>query len=325
MRLATFNIESLDVPARGELPFEARTAALRPVLERLAADILCLQEVNGQHVSGAPERRLVALELLLEGTRYEAYHRVATTGAEGRGVASVHNLVTLSRFPIRQRREIRHQYIAPLPYSYVTGSAKGGAPQPISFDRPLLLAEIELPGARSLDVINVHLRAPRASPIPDEKVDSATWRTTSGWAEGYFISSLKRTGQALELRLLIDEMLAREPEQLIAVAGDFNAEDHETPLRLVVAGEADTGNSRLAPQSVLALDRALPAERRWSVLHGGRPEMLDHVLASDALYRHFRQIEVHNEALAGEAIVAAGSRALATSSHAPLVAEFGWP
>ena len=155
-------------------------------------------------------------------------------------------------------------------------------------------------------------------------MDSATWRTTSGWAEGYFISSLKRTAQALELRLLVDEMLAREPERLIAVAGDFNAEDHETPLRLVVAGEADTGNSRLAPQSLLVLDRALPEERRWSVLHGSRREMLDHVLASGALYRHFRQIEVYNQGLADEAIIAAGSGAVATSSHAPLVAEFSW-
>ena len=310
MRLATFNIENLDLPPRSELPFEARAAALRPVLERLAADILCLQEVNGQHVSGVPERRLVALDLLIKGTRYEAYHRAATSRADGRGVASVHNLVTLSRFPIRQRREVRHQYMAPLPYGYVTGSAKGGAPQPIAFDRPLLLTEIELPGAKSLDVINVHLRAPRASAIPGEKVDSATWLTTSGWAEGYFISSLKRTAQALELRLLVDDILARDPERLVAAAGDFNAEDHETPLRLVVAGDADTGNSRLAPLSLLVLDRTLPAERRWSVLHGGRREMLDHVLASGVLYGHFRQIEAHNEGLADEAIVAAGTGAL---------------
>jgi endonuclease/exonuclease/phosphatase family metal-dependent hydrolase len=324
MRLATFNIESLDFPPRGELAFETRTAALRPILERLAADILCLQEVDGQHVPGEPERRLVALDLLLKGTRYETYHRATTSGADGRGVASVHNLVTLSRFPIRQRREVHHQHMAPLPYSYVTGSARGGAPQPIAFDRPLLLTEVELPGAKSLDVINVHLRAPRASPIPDEKVDSATWRTTSGWAEGYFISSLKRTAQALELRLLVDEILAREPERLIAVAGDFNAEDHETPLRLVVAGEADTGNWRLAPQALDVLDRALPEERRWSVLHGGRREMLDHILASRALYGRFRLIEVHNQGLADEAIIAAGSGAVATSSHAPLVAEFNW-
>jgi endonuclease/exonuclease/phosphatase family metal-dependent hydrolase len=324
MRVATFNIESLDLPARGGVRFEVRATALRPVLERLAADILCLQEVDGQHVPGAPERRLVALDMLLEGTRYASYHRAATSGADGRGVASVHNLVTLSRFPIRERREVRHQYTAPLLYGYVTGSARGGTSQPIGFDRPLLLTEIELPSEGNLDVINVHLRAPRASAVPGEKMDSATWRTTSGWAEGYFISSLKRTAQALELRLLVDEMLDRQSDRLLAVAGDFNAEDHETPLRLVAAAEDDTGNGRLAAQSLLVLDQALPAERRWSVLHGGRREMLDHILASRALYRRFRSIGVHNEGIVDEAIVAAGTGALATSSHAPVVAEFGW-
>jgi predicted extracellular nuclease len=170
----------------------------------------------------------------------------------------------------------------------------------------------------------VHLRAPRASAIPGEKMDSVTWRTTSGWAEGYFIASLKRTAQALELRLLVDEILGRDPGRLLAVAGDFNAEDHETPLRLVAAGEGDTGTSRLAPQSLVVLDRALPAERRWSELHGGRAMMPDHILASRALHAHFRRIEVHNAGLADEAIVASGPAALVTSSHAPVVADFGW-
>ena len=130
--------------------------------------------------------------------------------------------------------------------------------------------------------------------------------------------------QALELRLLVDEILARDPERLVAAAGDFNAEDHESPLRLVVAGEDDTGNTGLAPRSLVVLDRALPADRRWSLLHGGRREMLDHVLASGALHRRFRRIEVLNEGLADEAVAAAGTRALATSYHAPIVAEFGW-
>ena len=90
MRLATFNIESLDLEPDATVPFEARAAVLRPVLERLAADILCLQEVNGQHVPGVSERRLAALGRLLSGTRYEAYRRAATSGPSGRGVSSVH-------------------------------------------------------------------------------------------------------------------------------------------------------------------------------------------------------------------------------------------
>src|SRR5262245_25848176 len=177
MRLATFNIESLDLSPQTKVPFEARAAVLRPALERIAADILCLQEVNGQHVAGAPDRRLVALDKLLQGTCYGAYQRAATSGPTGRGVASVHNLVTLSRFPIRQQREVRHEHVRPLLHRYVTGSVAGSAPQPIGFDRPLLHTEVELPCGQRLDVINLHLRAPRASAIPGEKLSSSQWRT----------------------------------------------------------------------------------------------------------------------------------------------------
>jgi endonuclease/exonuclease/phosphatase family metal-dependent hydrolase len=321
MRLGTFNIESLDLAPDMAVPFEVREGALRPALERMEADILCLQEVNGQHVPGAPERRLVALERLLQGTRYETYQRVATIGPSGRGVASVHNLVTLSRFPIRQHRDVRHEHVKPLLYGYLIGRSKGSEPEPIGFDRPLLFTEIELPDGTGLDVINLHLRAARASAIPGEKLSSSQWRSTSGWAEGYFLSSLKRNAQALELRLLIDGILERNLERLIAVAGDFNGEDHETPLRLVVAATEETGNAGLASRSLSVLDRSLPIARRWSVLHRGRPEMLDHILASQPLQRHFRGVEVHNDSLADAELSSTG---IAGSSHAPLIAEFAW-
>jgi endonuclease/exonuclease/phosphatase family metal-dependent hydrolase len=324
MRLATFNIESLDIgPDRGagtDAAFEARVAVLRPILERLAADVLCLQEVNGQHVADAPERRLVALDRLLQGTRYASYDRAATTGPSGHGVASVHNLVTLSRFPILRQREVRHGHVAPLLHRFATGSAKGGEPQPVSFDRPLLIAEIGLPGGRRLTAINLHLRAPRASPVAGEKLDSVTWRTMGGWAEGYFLSSVKRTAQALELRLVVDDMLAQDPECLIAVAGDFNAEDRETPVRLAIGPEVETGDGEPAPQSLIVLDRAIATDRRWSALHRGRPLMPDHILASRALWRHVQGIEVHNEGLNDEATTS-GTGAVLGSLHAPLVAE----
>jgi endonuclease/exonuclease/phosphatase family metal-dependent hydrolase len=322
MRFATFNVENLDLGSNVAVPFEARAAVLRPMLERLAADILCLQEVNGQHVPDAPERRLVALDKLLQGTRYDPYSRVATTGPSGAGVASVHNLVTLARYPILDHREVRHHHVRPPLHAFVTGSAKGGDPQPIAFDRPLLAVELETPDGKRLNVINLHLRAPRASPVAGEKLDSTTWRTTGGWAEGYFLSSVKRTAQALELRLVVDEMLGRDPECLVAVAGDFNAEDHETPVRLAVAEEAQTGNQELACRSLVVLDRDIPAGRRWSVLHQGRPQMLDHILASRALWRRFRDIEVHNQGLSDEAPASAEATGVVGSLHAPVVAEF---
>ena len=48
MRLATFNLENLDDAPDGAPPLAERLRILRPQLERLAADVLCLQEVNAQ-------------------------------------------------------------------------------------------------------------------------------------------------------------------------------------------------------------------------------------------------------------------------------------
>ena len=107
MRIATFNIESLD------LPVESRTAILRPALDRLQADVVCLQEINGQKTSGRPGRSLIALDQLLEGTRYATYHRAETTSPERATAASVHNLVTLSRFPILGNKQVWHDLVPP--------------------------------------------------------------------------------------------------------------------------------------------------------------------------------------------------------------------
>lgn len=76
MRIATFNLESLDLPPKAHVPLEVRAELLRPALGRLEADVLCLQEVNGQQVRGQAERELIALGQLLAGTPYADYHRL---------------------------------------------------------------------------------------------------------------------------------------------------------------------------------------------------------------------------------------------------------
>jgi predicted extracellular nuclease len=186
----------------------------------------------------------------------------------------------------------------------------------------LLVCDIGLADGTTLTVVNVHLRAPLASPVAGQKTGPFAWRTVAGWAEGFFLSALKREGQALELRLAVDGMLEADPGALIAVAGDFNAEDYGPTMRLVVAAEEDLGAGELAARSLIVLDRALPADRRWSVLHHGRQQMLDHILASRALYGRFRTIEVHNEGLGDEALGYAKAMHSAASYHAPVVATF---
>jgi endonuclease/exonuclease/phosphatase family metal-dependent hydrolase len=322
MRLATFNIESLDASPKDGVMLAERVECLRPQLERLNADILCLQEVNSQKDKGRKDRSLGALEVLLKGTQYEDYELAATRGAEGGGLADVHNLVTLSRFPILSLIEIRHTLLPPPVYQMLTSAPPDAAPRHVYFERPALVAELACPGSRCLTIVNVHLRAPLASPVAGQKLSPFSWRSTAGWAEGFFLSSLKRNAQALEIRLALENMFDADPQSLIAVCGDLNAQDHETPVKILQAAEEDTGNGHLATRSLIVADRAIPQDRRHSVLHHGRPQMLDHVLLSRSLGGFLKSIELHNEALSDEADGAGTLHNTPGSYHAPLVATF---
>ena len=121
--------------------------------------------------------------------------------------------------------------------------------QAVRFDRPLLVTEVALADGGMLTVVNLHLRAPLAANVPGQKIEPLVWKTVGGWAEGFFLSAIRRAGQALELRLLLEQLFDRDPHSLIAVAGDFNAEDRETPLRLAIGAEEDTGNGAISARS----------------------------------------------------------------------------
>jgi len=320
MRLATFNLENLDLPPKADVPIEARARVLRPALARLDADIVCLQEVNGQREAHQKLREPLALEQLIAGTRYESYHMVSSTGEHG--LADVHNLVTLSRFPIVTAREVRHDFVPPVTYLPKTAVPPEASPAPLRFDRPLLMTEHDLGGGARVTVVNLHLRAPLAASIRGQKLSAYSWRTVGGWAEGFFMSAVRRDGQALELRLLVEDLFASEPARLLAVAGDFNAEDRDVPLKIAIGAPEDTGNAELSARSLVLLDRSVSSDLRWSVLHHGRPQMLDHILVSHALHGAFRSLEIHNEVIGDEAVGFARGFRPAGSSHAAVVAEF---
>ncbi len=325
VRIATFNLENLDDRPDLDPPLSERIALLRPQLLRLSADILCLQEVNGQHPEDGGPRRLLALDRLLEDTPYADFHRAATAAANNPGVADRHNLVTISRWPIAGREQVRHDLVPPAGYRTVTAEPAEASAQPVEWDRPVLKASVALPGERTLHVLNLHLRAPLAAVIAGQKKGAFAWRSVGGWAEGFFLATVKRCGQALETRLLVERIFDGDPDGLVAVCGDFNAEEREMPLRIIRGDVEDTGNGHLAQRALVPLERTLPASQRFSVLHHGQKQMLDHILASRALMAYYREVEVHNEALGDELVAYAMVSHSPESYHAPVVAEFALP
>lgn len=312
LRLATFNLENLDWAASRSEAFERRRAALLPALEALDADVLCLQEIDAQkrHKHGA--REFLALDLLLAGGRYEAFHRVTSVRPGGDGPADVHNLAILSRWPIVAQQQIHHDLVQRWTWPPPRDDEVWPPPVDIEWERPLLYAAIDLPDRRRLHVVNLHLRAPRPAPVPTARGIGSS----RALVEGQFVAAMKREGQALEARLFAETLFDAEPDALVAICGDFNADEHDAPTRLLRGGR-DAGED--GPRALVALEERVEPAKRHTVIHAGRPTLIDHILASRALARAWRETTIINDGLQDEVFA---PEPIDGSLHAPVVARF---
>jgi endonuclease/exonuclease/phosphatase family metal-dependent hydrolase len=321
LRIASFNLETLSADPSAAVRQADRHAVLRPQLQRLNADILCLQEVDAWHESGDKTRTLAALDALVEGTEYAGFHRAHSRSRTSGEPRDKHNLVILSRWPITASTQYMNDFVLPPHYTYVTAEPPITS-APIAWDRPILEARVALPDGRTLHVINMHLKAPLASFVPGQKVGPFAWKSVGGWAEGYFLATLKRNGQALEARLLVEQIFDNDRQALLAVCGDFNAEERDPAFRILAGDTEDTGNGALIERELAALEHTLPDHRRFTLIHAGKKQMLDHILVSRPLLSSFRALEVHNEALGDEIIGYTIVENTPESYHAPLLAIF---
>jgi exonuclease III len=325
LRIATFNLENLDDKPQDVTPKLAeRIEVMRAQLVRLDADVLCLQEVNGQEEQGQP-RRLLALHRLLEDTPYADYTLVSTTTEDEAQVLDERNLVVLSRFGILEHDQYKHDF-APAPlYQMVTADPPKNQAEKVTWERPLLHARIEVGGGRVLNVINAHLKSKLPTDVPGQKKDRFTWKTASGWAEGFFISSMRRVGQALETRMLLDKLFSEDQDAMIVACGDLNADLDEVPVEAIRGDVENTGNEGLIKRVLVPCERSIPESARFSHIHQGRGAMIDHVLASRNMLEFYKGSEIHNELLHDESIAFATDVKYPESDHAPVVAEFELP
>ena len=321
LRIATFNLENLGDDPAVQPPLADRIRIMRPQLERVRADILCLQEVDSQGPVTA--RTLV-------GPRSTAgRHRVRHLPIERRPsplrgtLFEKRNLVTLSRFPISATRIARDSEGPRPSYQFATASPPDTTAQPLEWERPLLQTTIDLGIGRPLTVINLHLKSKLASTVAGQKIDNYTWKSVSAWAEGSFVSAMKRLGQALQVRLIIDERFETAGlDSLIAVAGDYNAKSDEVSVMAIRGPVEETGNPLHGPRVMVPCENNIPESARYSLFHLGRGEMIDHILVSRPMLAFFQHAEIHNEALPDESGAFRVDTQFPESDHAPLVAEF---
>lgn len=323
VRIATFNLENFDETAVGERPSLAeRIALMRPQISRLRADIACFQEVNGQERPGQP-RQLLALRELLTGTNLDGATMISSR-PEGGTVYDERNLVVVTHLPVLAQQQLRNDLVAKPTYRRLTAIPADPGPVEIGIERPVLHVELDLSplGGGRLQVINVHLKSKLPTDIPGQKLDRFTWANADGWAEGYFLSSMKRMSQALEVRRLVDQILTSDPEASIVVAGDFNAEPDDVPVLAIRGQVEDTGNGDLAGRVLVPVENTVPQSTRYTLFHQGRSSMLDHLLVTRNLLAHYRGAEIHNELLHDESVAFGTDRKFPESDHAPVVVTF---
>jgi endonuclease/exonuclease/phosphatase family metal-dependent hydrolase len=326
MKIATFNVENLDDKADDKNPsLDVRGPFLRAMLNRADADIICLQEVHGQelpdHTATHPDRELSALDAVLAGTDYAAYERV-TTKTSDNVPYDKRNLVILSRYPIGDVQQYKNDYIEKLRYRKVTAIPPETDAKDLIWERPILHAQIEHPQLGKLHVINLHLKSRLPSTITGQKKDAYSWKSASGWAEGYFLSSIKRVGQALEARILIDKIFDAAPDAKIIVCGDFNSEPGEVPVEAICGRVENTDNADLRARVMIPCSRGIPASVRFSHIHHGQGNLLDHMLISQSLLSNFQQAAIFNENLHDESLPFSFDTKYPESDHAPFVATF---
>ena len=223
------------------------------------------------------------------------------------------------------REQLRNNLVEELSYQRLTAKPPDTAAVKISIERPVLHVQLTLPAGGALHVINVHLKSKIPTDIPGQKIDGFTWRSADGWAEGSFISSMKRMSQAVEVRRLVDQILDHDPDARIVVAGDFNAAPDEVPVMCIRGDVENTGNADLTGRVLVPIEHTIPAPARYTLYHQGRGEMLNHMLITRNLLAHYRGSEIHNEILHDESAAFAIDRKYPESDHAPVVATFNFP
>ena len=299
VRIATFNLENFDETDAAERPSLAeRIQLMRPQILRLRADIVCFQEVNGQERPSQP-RALLALTELLTGTALSGAHLVSTQTTNNE-VNDERNLVVATMFPVIAVEQFRNDLVAQLSYRRLTAKPPDATAVTIDIERPILHVMIDLPDGEPLHVINVHLKSKIPTDIPGQKINAFTWRSADAWAEGSFLSSIKRMSQALEVRRLIDKILDADPTP------ESWPRATSTPPLTRSRSWPSVATSRTPATPTWSVGSWYPSSTPSPPLPDtpcstkGTGEMLDHMLITRNLLAHYRGSEIHNEILHDE-------------------------
>jgi endonuclease/exonuclease/phosphatase family metal-dependent hydrolase len=297
--LATYNVLDLfDAPAvltREHL--DAKLTHLAQVLERANADVVALQEVGSADVVRELTARL--------SSRGLAYGDPIVGTADARGI----RCAVISRLPVLASR-VHTAEALPFPI-FVAGD-----PQPfgtrIPLRRGIVAARIDAGPLGPVDLLVAHFKSKRGLPLKDPTGEIPPV-TPRDYAEAQLRTLVWRGAEALFVRSLADDLFEASPARNVVVAGDLNDHPGSTVLRIVSGG---------GPLMLLPCADLIPEPARFSILHRGERQQIDHILASRPLRERLQSARFLNDGLRDHGDLADDAPPPADSDHAPLVVSF---
>lgn len=289
--LATFNVLDLFDASDPE-----RIDRIASLLRAHAPDVVALQEVGGEAATNAIAAALGGGFTPVLGD------------ADERGI----RCAVLSRVPIVSSNVLRAAQL-PFPRFHREDPEPFGARIPLRRAIPEVVVDAGDIG--KVRVLVVHFKSRRGTPMRDEAGVRVEASTTAELAAAEARAVAWRCAEALFVRGVIDERLAKDPNDRLVVCGDFNDVSGSLPLRIVM-GTAGTDVPRA--DALVSCAELIPIAERISVLHGGEPAAIDHALVSPALATRLERCAYDRTGL----IDLAGASTAYASDHAPLVVRF---
>jgi endonuclease/exonuclease/phosphatase family metal-dependent hydrolase len=325
-KVMTWNVENLFRPAPGapqldQQRFQQKLQLLANVIHGLAPDVLALQEIGG----------LDPLHDLQQALGAEYPHAAISQFPDARGI----RVAFLSKLPPASSLDFVDFPQGPaLDIHDLTGT---GVSIPVTrMSRGALRITVTKQGL-TVTIITAHLKSKLLS-FPRPGGTSFQPRDENERAQVGGIALLKRTAEAVTLRIHANSLLEGNPQTPLLVLGDFNdVPEAQTSLlmngppgsEIGTAGfnQVDAGDdSRL-----FNLGLAIPEARRFSRIHRGRGELLDQIFASEELlprennHRKLPVVDSHIDFR--DQLPSVGEdpnvrRADTAPDHAPVTAEF---
>jgi endonuclease/exonuclease/phosphatase family metal-dependent hydrolase len=323
-KVMTWNVENLFVPGNGsgtetQEQYQQKLSSLAAVVLSLDPDVLALQEVG----SAAALNDLVGQ---LEG-RYQ--HQRLSAHPDPRGI----RVGFLSKLAIEEHEEIPDFAPAGLPV-VADVDGQGNFIDVHAMGRGALRIQVSPNPGFTVNLITGHLKSKLLTYRPVGGAPRFTPRNENERARVAGLALLKRTAEAVTLRVKANELLEGNTQKALIVLGDMNDVTNAATTQILhgpSGSEIGTRGFDRPDQGddtrLFNLAPLIPENRRYSRITNGNKELIDHIFVSQELLpgqpRRRPIVDSHvDDALPSITDDPNARQGKPGSDHAPIIATF---